>query len=77
MNRQVKINENGRRIGEDHQRAKLTDAEVDLVRDLRDDGMSYGQIAKRMEVGKSTVRDICLCRCRAQTCAGVRIIEVS
>lgn len=75
MNRLVKVNENGRRIGEDHQRAKLTDREVDQIRDLRDAGMSYGQIAKKMDVGKTTVRDICVCRRRAHICVAVRIIQ--
>jgi hypothetical protein len=76
MLRRVKVNEKGRRIGEGHHRSKLTDHEVDLVRELRDEGFSYGWLAEKFEVGKSTIRDICICRCRAQICADVRIIRV-
>ena len=32
----VRVNEHGRRIGEDHHRAKLSDADVDLILELRD-----------------------------------------
>lgn len=71
----VKVNENGRRIGEDHQRAKLTDREVDLIREMRDEGLSYGVIARMMDIGKSTVRDICVCRRRAHICVAVRLIR--
>ena len=34
MSKHVKINNLGRRIGEDHPNAKLTDAEVDMVHEL-------------------------------------------
>lgn len=71
----VRVNENGRRIGEDHPMSKISDANVDAIRNLRDEGISYGQISKQIGIPKSTVRDICLCRCRAQICVGVRVIE--
>jgi len=75
----VAVNEAGRRIGESHPRAKLTDHEVDLIRDLIEDtvdpatgkvvlkGLSYGEIARKFEVSKGTVFDIVSCRRRAQT----------
>lgn len=54
------LNESGtQRIGEDHQRAKLTDAQVDEMRDLYEaKAMGYRLLAKRFEVSKRTVRDI-------------------
>lgn len=62
----VAVNERGIRIGEDHQRAKLSNASVELVRQLREGGMSYGMLAQKFEVGKATVYDICTFRRRAQ-----------
>jgi hypothetical protein len=38
-------------------RAKLTDHEIDLIRELHESGMSYEQIAKKFE-GKGYVRYI-------------------
>ena len=38
-----------RRIGESHPRAKLTDHEIDLIRELAEDGLSVAQIAEKFE----------------------------
>lgn len=70
----VAVNDRGIRIGEDHQRAKLTNASVELIRQLREDGMSFGLIAQKFEVGKATVYDICTFRRRAQVPARWRSI---
>ena len=43
------VNERGRRIGESHPRARLTDREIDLIRELCEEGLSYRQIAKTFE----------------------------
>lgn len=78
LRRLVRINEGGRRIGEDHHRAKLSDADVDQILALRDAGLSYGKIAAKFDdiaengIGKSTVRDICTGRIRAQLCAKIK-----
>lgn len=67
----VAINEQGKRIGETHHRAKLSDADVDCILELRAAGLSFGAIASKWDAGvtisKSTVRDICTGRIRAQT----------
>ena len=63
----VRVNEKGYRIGDDHQNAKYTDGEIEMVLVLRDGGMSYGRIAKKMEMPKGTVRDICKGNRRCQT----------
>lgn len=63
----VAVNDQGYRIGEDHPNAKLTNHEVDLILDLRDQCMSYRQIADKMEVSKSLIRDICKGRKRCQS----------
>lgn len=62
----VGFNEKGSRVGETHHRARLTDHDVDLIRDLRDEGLTYQEIADKFEVSKSTVRDIVKCRRRWQ-----------
>lgn len=48
--RLVQVGEYGRRCGEDHGRAKLTDHEVELVRQLKEGGMSAAEIAEKMEI---------------------------
>ncbi len=46
--------------GETHPKAKLTDAEVDLMRSLyEDDGISLGTLSVVFETPKDTVRRIC------------------
>ena len=43
------VNEFGRKIGKSHPRAELTDHEIDLIRELHEQGMSYEQIEKKFE----------------------------
>lgn len=64
--RLVAINEQGLRIGEDHHRAKLTDAEVERLRQLHEEGIGYRRLAVIFEVNPTTVRDIVKFRTRAQ-----------
>lgn len=50
----------GRRTGQDHPNAVLTDGEVEQLRQCREVlGMTYAQISEKMEVPKSTVAKIC------------------
>ncbi len=67
----VAINAAGTRIGETHHLAKLSNDDVDCILELRDAGLSYGEIAAKwdedMTISKSTVRDICTGRIRGQT----------
>lgn len=72
----VKINEHGLPVGEDHHNAKLTDREVDRLREMHEAGYSYRQLAEMFELSKSSVRDIIKCRRRAQTVAGTRVVCV-
>ena len=75
MQKLVALNENGRRIGENHPLAKLTDAEVALMLDLRDEGYSYAWLAEKFCVSKSCARWICTGRNRSQ--ATERTVRVS
>jgi hypothetical protein len=66
----VGVNANGYRVGESHHRAKLSDKDIETILYLREAGLSYGQIARKFDDGvaisKSTVRDVCNGRIRAQ-----------
>lgn len=65
----IPVNADGRRIGQTHHRAKLSDGAVDQILALSGTGMSYSKIAARFGVAKSTVRDIVRGRIRTQLCA--------
>jgi Mor family transcriptional regulator len=43
----VKLSERGLRVGESHGRAKLTDRDVELMRQLHEEGMSCYALAKK------------------------------
>lgn len=84
----VAVNEHGRRIGESHPRAKLTDHEVDLMRELFDEltaapprgrGLkpmaAYREIAEKFETKTRYAQKIVLCEKRAHTIAGHRRVR--
>ena len=68
--KKVRVNEVGRRIGEGHHMARLSDAEVEqLINDRGPDDaprMSYTQLARKYGISKSSVRDILIGRRRGQ-----------
>lgn len=76
MQKTVAVNERGLRIGEDHQNARYTNAEIEMVLTLRDEDKSYGEIARLVEMPKSTVRDICTGRRRCQYPADFKTVRV-
>jgi DNA invertase Pin-like site-specific DNA recombinase len=70
IKRTIAVNEGGYRIGEDHHHAKLTDAQVEEIRELWEDGFSsYRTLAKKFNVNRGTIRDIVTFRRRAQYAA--------
>jgi hypothetical protein len=54
----------GRRAGEEHPNAVLTNGEVELMRQLRESGKTWDWLVDKFEVPKRTVRDICSYRRR-------------
>lgn len=73
----VAVNEAGKRVGEGHQWARLSDQEVDRIRDLHEDhGLSYSQLAAMYSVSKQTIASICQYQRRAQTPFGFKTLEV-
>ena len=77
MKRVVAINGRGLRVGEDHQNAKLTNDEVELIRSLHAEGMSYKRLAKKFEVSKSLVAAICRFERRAETATNWKTVHVT
>lgn len=70
--RWVAVNDRGRVIGESHPNAVLTDHEVDLLLELRAEGLSYDRLAGIFEVSKSCVARICRGDHRSQIAARFR-----
>lgn len=68
----VQLNERGNRVGESNPRAKLTDEEVRLLLDLREEGFSYGWLAQKFECSKSAVQWYCNGGRRCQRAARVK-----
>jgi transcriptional regulator len=75
MTRVVGINELGLRVGEDHQRATLTDHDVELMRQLREEGLGYKRLAKMFDTSVRNVRDIVNYKRRVTTPTGWRTLR--
>lgn len=70
--RRVAVNDIGRRVGQDHHNAKLTDHDIDLLFALRDAGWGYKRLAAKFEISKRHVRDVLAGKRRGQAVAGFR-----
>jgi hypothetical protein len=66
MKQVIGVNEKGLRVGQYHQRAKLLDSDVDLIRDFCEAGMKRGEVANKFGVCRSTIDKICNYRFRVQ-----------
>lgn len=81
VRRYVGVNDRGYAIGENHARAKLSDKDIELILELREAGLSYGEISKKFDdgvtVSKGHVRDICNGRRRAQVPTDWRLREMA
>ncbi|NYT44589.1 helix-turn-helix domain-containing protein [Alcaligenaceae bacterium] len=76
--RTIAVNERGYRVGQDHQGAVLTDAEVELMREMREAGdWTYDALAEKFGVSKSAVAGICRYERRAQAATGWKEVRVS
>lgn len=76
MQKTVAVNERGLRIGEDHPRAELTDAEVETIRTLHADGMSYSRLAEKFEQSKGAIAKICRYERRGQFVANFKAVPM-
>ncbi|CAB3858374.1 hypothetical protein LMG26854_03336 [Achromobacter aegrifaciens] len=71
----VGVNEKGVRVGEDHQRATLTDHDVELMRQLREEGLGYKRLAKMFDTSVRNVRDIVNYKRRVTTPTAWKTVE--
>ena len=72
--RMVAVNDLGLRIGEDHPRAKLTDADVERLLALRSEGYGYKRLARIFEISPSQARNIVKGSQRGQAAMGYRAV---
>lgn len=73
MAKLIGVNDKGLRVGEDHQRAKLTDQDVERMRQLHEvDGIGYRRLCKMFEVSHTAVRRICNYEMRNQAAVKFR-----
>jgi hypothetical protein len=76
MRKFVAVNERGLRVGEDHPKAVLTDAEVVRLLDLHDSGIGYKRLARMFDISRSQARNYCKGRQRCQLAAGFREVHI-
>lgn len=76
MIKHVAVNDRGSPIGECHHKAELSNHEVDMLLEFREEGWSYKQLADKFEIKKSTVRNICKGICRCQSPHRFKLVEV-
>lgn len=74
MSRVVGVNDQGRRVGQSHPRAEVTDRQVQLALELKAEGWSYRRVAEALEVSKACVAGWVKGRRRA--CVAVEYREV-
>src|SRR5512139_58207 len=68
--------EKGRRCGESHPKAKMTDAEVDICFDLHDKGFGTRMIHRITGFPRSTICDVLTCRTRSQPKGKVKRVAI-
>lgn len=54
----VKVTVRVKRVGEGHHNARYTDREVELVRQLHEQGLGYRKLSAKMEMPIRTIRCI-------------------
>jgi hypothetical protein len=74
----IAVNERGRRIGERHHNATISDETVQALRDRHEeDGAGYKQLCREFGMTLTTVRKICCYQRRAQTPARWKTVRVA
>jgi len=74
--RKVGVNALGIRVGQDHQNAKLTDAEIVMLLEFREQGWGYRRLAAKFEISRAHVRRIVSGRARHQIPTRFRSLKV-
>lgn len=76
MQRTIGVNEQGLRVGQDHQRAKLLDADIESIIELHKQGYGYRRLAVIFECSKGHIRRIVKHQQRAQRSVEWRKVSV-
>jgi len=71
--RLLHFSEAGRRIGETHHKAVLTDHEVAILLQLREEGKTYAWLAEKFEIAAVSVKSICSGRTRGAAVAKTKL----
>jgi AraC-like DNA-binding protein len=67
LTRTIAVNALGRRVGDSHHHARLTNDEVDRLLDLHEqEGWGYKRLAAVFDISRSAARNICKGRSRCQ-----------
>ena len=74
--RTIAVNELGRRVGESHHNARLTNHEVELLLALHLEGWGYRRLAAKFEVSKRHVRDIIKGKRRCSVACAWRVVRL-
>jgi hypothetical protein len=74
--RTIAVNALGRRVGDSHHNARLTDGEVYSLQTLHEEGWGYRKLSTMFEISKSQVRNICKGRARCQVATGWRKVYI-
>ena len=73
----IAVGERGIPLGENHPGAKLTDRQVEHMRDLYEEGLvGYKTLARWFKCSRDTARGICMFRRRATTPVGWKTKKV-
>lgn len=64
--RLVGVNAKGRRVGETHNCAVLTDRDVELIFELREEAWGYRRLAAKFDCSKTLIRKILKGKVRCQ-----------
>lgn len=72
--KRILVNERGCRVGQFHLKASLTDHEVELIRQLNEEGLGYQRLAEKFGVGKSTIQMICTYQRRNQVMVKEKVV---
>lgn len=64
--RLVGVNERGNRVGQDHPGAVLTDRDIELMFELREEGWGYRKLCAKFDCSKTLVRKIIHGKVRCQ-----------
>jgi hypothetical protein len=74
--RSVSVNDRGHVVGQDHHRSRLSDHDIDLIRELRAGGMPLREIGEKFEISIQSVSYYARGDRRAQMAVDQKFVHV-